>query len=450
MITRISTLLLLCFAFTGFASAQQLRFLGPDRTKWNDILYFDVKFRPGQLSDFVAVSDAGIAFYYERTWNYSLPSEPHVPAGFVNTIYTMARFSLFDDSTVFMSAIHATNMGGGYEPATGAYTLPNYQSIMNPHRQFWDWFGLHEPSFFIGDTAIVYRFGNMPEVPSGGVLKSIDNGKTWIGTNLWAGYFHHPSRSPLIRHRVQTGAWDRTQFRFFSSDDDISWDSLGVITHRNFDDYQFIALGDTVVLGTSAQADTSKVHCGVYQSIDGGRNWTMTMTGKSIISIAYDPAHRSRVYAATQDSIFRSVDAGRSWMPIFVMPFSKITGIIKHWYGDTIFIATRDTGLYALAEMPVEVTAAPTHMNFFLDQNYPNPVAGSGVTVIRYGIPLQASIDLSLYDILGRRVKTLTHGSINAGEHSITLDVNDLPSGLYFYRLAGDGNVSTRLLYRVK
>jgi hypothetical protein len=74
-----------------------------------------------------------------------------------------------------------------------------------------------------------------------------------------------------------------------------------------------------------------------------------------------------------------------------------------------------------------------------LMQNYPNPFNPS--TTIRYGLPMQANVILSVYDALGREVALLENGVRSAGYHEVRFDGAGLPSGVYIYRLRS-GNFS--------
>jgi hypothetical protein len=67
---------------------------------------------------------------------------------------------------------------------------------------------------------------------------------------------------------------------------------------------------------------------------------------------------------------------------------------------------------------------------------YPNPFNNS--TNIYYSIPQQEQIDLSIYDILGRKVETLVDGIQVAGNYQITWNASGLSSGVYFIRLSDD------------
>lgn len=81
---------------------------------------------------------------------------------------------------------------------------------------------------------------------------------------------------------------------------------------------------------------------------------------------------------------------------------------------------------------------ASTPAAFVLAQNYPNPFNAS--TVIRYELATDGLVTLSIYDVLGRRVRTLTDGTARAGAYTAVWNATDdsnqhVASGLYFYRL---------------
>ena len=66
-------------------------------------------------------------------------------------------------------------------------------------------------------------------------------------------------------------------------------------------------------------------------------------------------------------------------------------------------------------------------------QNYPNPF--NPTTVIKYRINEDTFIQLRVYDVLGRLVKTLVSEKQSTGEHSIIFNGEDLSAGVYFYTL---------------
>ncbi len=75
-----------------------------------------------------------------------------------------------------------------------------------------------------------------------------------------------------------------------------------------------------------------------------------------------------------------------------------------------------------------------TPMTARLFKNYPNPF--NPETMIPFSLSKSDYINLSVYDVLGRKIVQLIDGQMTAGEYSIKFDASNLPSGLYFYRLA--------------
>lgn len=71
--------------------------------------------------------------------------------------------------------------------------------------------------------------------------------------------------------------------------------------------------------------------------------------------------------------------------------------------------------------------------DFKLRQNYPNPFNPS--TRIGFTLPKNAHINLSVYDLLGRKVATLVNEAKPAGEYEVNFDASGLASGVYFYRM---------------
>jgi len=76
---------------------------------------------------------------------------------------------------------------------------------------------------------------------------------------------------------------------------------------------------------------------------------------------------------------------------------------------------------------------------FSLSQNYPNPF--NALTVISYALPEASHVRIDIFDILGRKIETLSDKIQPAGYHQLTWDAADQPSGIYFYKIEA-GNFS--------
>lgn len=80
---------------------------------------------------------------------------------------------------------------------------------------------------------------------------------------------------------------------------------------------------------------------------------------------------------------------------------------------------------------------------FSLEQNYPNPFNPS--TTINFSIPVRSNVELKVFNSLGKEVRTLFNGNLEAGNFSYNFNASsDLNSGVYFYRLNANEFVRTK------
>ena len=77
-----------------------------------------------------------------------------------------------------------------------------------------------------------------------------------------------------------------------------------------------------------------------------------------------------------------------------------------------------------------------------LEPNYPNPF--NPKTVIKFKLPAAMETELTVYDLLGEEVVTLSRGFSDAGYHSITWDARNFPAGVYLAHLRVGGFTKTR------
>lgn len=90
--------------------------------------------------------------------------------------------------------------------------------------------------------------------------------------------------------------------------------------------------------------------------------------------------------------------------------------------------------LYTAAETDVgTITLDGTPQQFRVEKNYPNPFGDK--TTIQYALPTKTTVEVAVYDVLGRRVRTLVNERQEAGRHTATLEASSLSSGTYFYRV---------------
>jgi tetratricopeptide (TPR) repeat protein len=112
--------------------------------------------------------------------------------------------------------------------------------------------------------------------------------------------------------------------------------------------------------------------------------------------------------------------------------FNKINGILRKNFG-----SEKETEEKKI--IPEEYT---------LYQNYPNPF--NPVTTIKYDLPKVGEVKLVVYDILGRKVKTLANQTQLAGRYEIQFDASSLASGVYIYQLRTKDFVNAKKMILLK
>ena len=118
---------------------------------------------------------------------------------------------------------------------------------------------------------------------------------------------------------------------------------------------------------------------------------------------------------------------------------AKNAGGISAWSTPSIFTTMQQTGVSTEPNIPGE---------FSLSQNYPNPF--NPTTVITYGLPQTAHVNLAVFNMLGQQVALLDNGERTAGYHDVVFDGNGLASGVYVYRIQAGDFVQTRKLVLMK
>jgi hypothetical protein len=86
--------------------------------------------------------------------------------------------------------------------------------------------------------------------------------------------------------------------------------------------------------------------------------------------------------------------------------------------------------------------------DFKLSQNFPNPFNPS--TKIKFALPRNGFVNLTVYDVLGRAITVLVNEQKPAGNYEILFNASEIPSGVYFYKLVTNDFTSTKKMILVE
>lgn len=180
----------------------------------------------------------------------------------------------------------------------------------------------------------------------------------------------------------------------------------------------------------------------IIRSSDGGITWSYEEI--EIYSAVEGISFRTETegWAATwyDSNLLRTTDSGNSWeyypladsIPTFDIVFiDSLTGFMISDSGRVLrYVPDDPTNITEYSEIFID--------DFNLYQNYPNPF--NSQTEISFYIKNESFITIKLFNLLGEEIKIVTEGIKSPGMHSINLDMNSTPAGVYFYQLIADNN----------
>ncbi len=207
-------------------------------------------------------------------------------------------------------------------------------------------------------------------------------------------------------------------------------------------------------------------------SADSGSSWyavpgEYTTTGEGQFQPAGEPVYSGTVSDWVLEQINLEPFAGSDILIKFVLKSDEYVEL-DGWYIDDLQILYYGDRFTAI----VDDTVVPTE--FTLEQNYPNPF--NPATTIEYTVSSgrvisrsettrnlkdsaadetgvqndNISVNLVIYDILGREVATLVNQNQKPGRYTVEFDASDLSSGLYLYRLTAGEFTSVRKMLLMK
>ena len=203
-------------------------------------------------------------------------------------------------------------------------------------------------------------------------------------------------------------------------------------------------LGGTIIFAATGDK-------GVFRSTDHGTTWGTINGGLTNTNVWSLAIYGTNIFAGTiGGGVFATTLNGSVWTPVNTDLTS--TDIFSLAASNTdLYCATRFGGVWhrPLSEISaVRMQRDENPKNFSLEQNYPNPF--NPTTSIKYSIPKETFVTLKVFSILGKEITTLVHERKGAGNYSVNFNGDNLPSGIYFYRMQAGNFVSTKKFVLLK
>jgi hypothetical protein len=107
-----------------------------------------------------------------------------------------------------------------------------------------------------------------------------------------------------------------------------------------------------------------------------------------------------------------------------------------------------DTIYHAGCAIGIENRDLHTPQNFMIIRNYPNPF--NPITTIEYQIFKPGNIEISVFDIYGKKIEELINEKQTSGNYTLAFDGSKYPTGLYYYRVRFEKYAVTRRMVLLK
>jgi photosystem II stability/assembly factor-like uncharacterized protein len=261
----------------------------------------------------------------------------------------------------------------------------------------------------------------------GSMVRSTNKGQTWAEAitefvvslavdssgNLYAG-----TNSGRIYKSSDSGeVW------FFSD--------IGLPTGSTIMDIEVSPSGGKILAGTYCH--------GLFVSLNQGQSWEDISFGgleqKAVYSIGLRSDEEIFTSIYNDDEIYYTSTGGGNWLSCNnEMNMIETNDFIVDKEG-YVFAATQEGVWKTISDTFTVVVNAEEQIvkEFSLTQNFPNPF--NPITTIEFTITVHSEVSLEIYDILGRKIKTLIEGNLSEGIHNVKFDATGFKSGIYIYVL---------------
>ncbi len=195
---------------------------------------------------------------------------------------------------------------------------------------------------------------------------------------------------------------------------------------------------------------------GMRRSTNFGANWSQMSIDEYIWGMDVskdDPNVLAYTDWGGPSSNFGSISYDRG-IHFTSLPDAGLTGSFAvYTYNRKTIILQQPFGYYKLrifTSVPLGIESISTSVpqGFSMSQNYPNPFNPS--TKIKFEVPLQSNVKITIFDAAGREAVVLTDQIVSAGTYSVDWNAGNFSSGIYYCRLTSDKFTETRKMVLMK
>ncbi len=214
-----------------------------------------------------------------------------------------------------------------------------------------------------------------------------------------------------------------------TDDGGVYWSICSIQGYTSFEGGYFINERDGFVFDNA----------NLFKTTNGGDTWIIRKITEGDEVLKKVVFYNNDIgYVLTSSRLLQTVNRGITWKSVETFPLTGARLTDMSVLPDGNVMVCGMNGIIAEYEADVRVVADTNNPDTSvcakkLSQNYPNPC--SVFTNIDYSVESNSHVNLSLFDILGRKISTLVNEVKQAGNYTVILDATHMPSGVYFYTL---------------
>ena len=227
-----------------------------------------------------------------------------------------------------------------------------------------------------------------------------------------------------------------------------TYDTLGVFQGMNMSNYYIQEVKvtiDTILHANDGDLEISLIHQGVTDTLI----FQVGGTGDSFIGTELNDSASTPIMNGSAPytgefmptgslSQFNNLDPSGNWILKVYDRATGNTGTLQSWS-----LTLRVSNLTGIEPVYNNVPGKYT-----LFQNYPNPF--NPTTNIKFAITKAGMVNMTVYDVNGRKVEELVNSSYNTGTYEVNWNASKYSSGVYFYTIRTNEFSETKRMVLIK
>jgi photosystem II stability/assembly factor-like uncharacterized protein len=179
----------------------------------------------------------------------------------------------------------------------------------------------------------------------------------------------------------------------------------------------------------------------IYKTTDKGQTWTSVsgdLPDVPVNDLILDPTDPNAWYIATDVGVFATYTGGATWEPLGTnLPNVPILDLTFHAPTRTMAAATYGRSMFkAILPLPTSAISPQVYENVAIA---PNPFGNAAA--ISFSILEEKDVRLEVFDLSGKRVKSLFSGELPVGEYRFELAAEEMAAGIYFVKMEGKNGI---------